>query len=139
MKLVKVPNVLDRSRGNPRRAEDFTAEEVTTLNNCARYLSVSVYRDRHDCTLGGVTSTLDTLYVPHPHGPHTLGSLLEHGHAGAILEMLPPAFPGCTVRFKPRGETRWCMSGGNFVGCCDSRFSELYRYPCSVHDRIESK
>lgn len=131
-------------RANQARAEDLPAEWVAKLNDCGTYISVSVYRDDSigDCTLLGVTSRARnlSLFVPHPRGNFTLAELTEDHdwrQTKCILEVIPPAFPGCTLRFKPRGETRWTMAGGNYVGTCDSRYSELYRYPCSVHDRIE--
>src|SRR5688572_23999879 len=100
-------------RPNTNRAEDMNAAEVAALNACGSYISVSVYKRADggsDGTLGGVTSMPElTLYVPHPRGNCTLEELTrdpEWRRTRCILEMLPPASPGCPVRFKPRDETR---------------------------------
>jgi hypothetical protein len=132
------------------RAEDMTWPELQRINDCDRYIYVNALLPRRrgepfpgmsDCTLGGVTSKCElSLFVPHPRGNFTLKDLTEtspHAANNVVLEIIEPPFEGCQIRFKVRGEKRNVMAGGNFVESCDSRFSELYRYPCSVHDRHE--
>lgn len=105
------------------------------------YLPVSVYSNKEfddcDCTLGGVTVVYrDKLVVPCETGHLTEEDINSWEYI--VLEPMEPAFQGCPVRFKARGETRWAMAGGNFVYTTDSRFSETYGpAPVSVHDRIE--
>lgn len=104
------------------------------------YIFVNVYRNTSysDSSLDGVTSDdTATLVVPALNGNITDEDVDRQGYV--VLDPIEPAFNGCPVRFKVRGnDERWCMAGGNFVYTSDSRFSETYGYgPVSVHDRIE--
>lgn len=121
-------------------AHHITPERAAELNGCGRYLAVTVYRavDFPDCTLNGVTARFSRLYVPLPDGHIRLADVEARGEQAQILDVIPSAFSACGPRFKPRGETRWCMAGGNLVDHCDSRYCETYGGPVSVHDRIES-
>jgi hypothetical protein len=117
----------------------FTQEMADRLNASTRYLMVDVLRaaDRRDCTMNGISARHARLYVPHPEGYLERDALIAKGEGPQLLEVIPPAFPGCPARVKPRGEARWTMSGGNFVETSDSRFWQAYGGPVSVHDRIE--
>lgn len=119
----------------------FTKEMADTLNASTMYLMVNVLRpaDFPDCTLNGITARYSRLYVPHPEGYLKREDIEAKGEAEKLLEVLPPAFPGCPARFRPRGADprRWYMAGGNYVETSDGRFSRAYGGPISVHDRIE--
>lgn len=98
------------------------------------WLTVSVYRnaDGSDCTLGGITGQVSTLYVPHPGGP-------IHNPAEALR--LVPREKGGQLNFVPLRadlEGSWSMFGGNFVFSSDGRFVARYgAQPVAVHDRVE--
>lgn len=121
-----------------------TVEGAKALNACGRYVSVSVLRYEVDCTNGGVSSS-DNHGHPSFFAPCPEGNFLREDLEGTdptkrftvILEVIPPAFPGCAYRFKVAGETRRPMAGGNFIFTSDSRFSEAYGQPISLHDRHE--
>lgn len=102
-----------------------------------KYLLVSVYRhDMGDCSMNGVTSPKRDLklFVPHERGNYNEEEL-ESRDDVAMLEL--GSIRGSEF-FKPRGENRHTMNGGNFVYSCDSRFVEKYGdRPIRVHDRIE--
>jgi len=104
-----------------------------------RYLTVDVYNSGSDCTNGGVTSQQDTLLVvPCENGFHSASNVEEYGYT--VLELQEPKVKnkGYPCTFRPAGETRWTMFGGNFVYSSDSRFGEKYGHsPVAVHDRIE--
>ena len=99
-----------------------------------RWLAVCVYRTNYtgDCTLGGVSGRVETLYVPHPRGNH---------EAPAVELQLLPQAKGLALNFVPvtlEHSGAWSMFGGNFVWTTDSRFRELYGdRPVAVHDRVE--
>lgn len=100
----------------------------------SRWLLVEVYRSPHlgDCTLGGVTSREDLLYVPCETGPHEDPPELLRlavGMKGGLRNFVPELVVA---------SGQWSMFGGNFVWCCDSRFRETYGdRPVAVHDRVE--
>lgn len=102
-----------------------------------KYLPVSVYTSGRDCTNGGVTHThSDNIVVPMEDGYLSLDDVTERGYA--ILELEASALRGAPPHFKPEGEKRWTMFGGNYVSTSDSRFKRKYGYsPIAVHDRIE--
>lgn len=107
-----------------------------------RFLSVLVYKSDSigDCTNGGVSSTHDKLLIPHPEGYITeddIAVMRENGAKVAILDLEIKNVRGEYRCLKPRGETRWCMMGGNFAYSSDSRFRDLSAYPLPIHDRIE--
>lgn len=118
---------------------DFMVNRAKELNACGRYLLVYVYRaaDGVDCSLHGVTSRFTQLYVPCPGGNYTLEDLADK--RDQMLEVIPPAMPGCPYRFRPTciPKGKHSMAGGNFVHSTDSRFSAEYGAPISVHDRVE--
>lgn len=107
------------------------------------YLPVSVYGVQSDNTFMcgdssncGVTLIhRDKLVVPCATGHITEDDVAKRGYV--VLEPMEPSFPGCPLRFKPRGQTGG-MAGGRFVYTSDSRFRETYGWhPISVHDRVE--
>jgi hypothetical protein len=102
------------------------------------YLPVNVLRsDLGDCSNGGVSAPYGAkLVVPCSEGFLSEEDVAERGYV--VLELMPPAYPSCPNRLKPRGESRWVMFGGNFVYSSDSRWSREYgAYPLPVHDRVE--
>ena len=101
------------------------------------YLPVDVYNSGYDCTNGGVTAThANKLVVPCQSGHITEQEVEARGYI--VLELQPAKVQGYPGSFKPRGDERWLMFGGNFVYTSDSRFSETYGpHPIKVHDRYE--
>lgn len=115
-----------------------TVEGAKALNACGRYVLVSPLRYETDCTNGGVSSPDNrfSFFAPCPGGNWTWEELKDRKDK-IILEVIPPAFTGSAYRFKVAGETRRPMAGGNFIFTSDSRFSEAYGHPISLHDRHE--
>lgn len=99
-----------------------------------KYLSVYVYKNVEfgDCTNNGVSAQNKKFAVICRDGNLTEEHCLEHDYTILDIE----SFNGL-MRAKPRGENRWCMFGGNFIYCSDSRFREISPYPIPIHDRIE--
>lgn len=104
-----------------------------------RYLIVDIYRHErgYDCTLNGVTSPARKLrmLIEHPQG-----FITEVGPNDMVLDIVRRVICGKPyVHAKPRGETRHCMFGGNYIESSDARFREFNQYPIPVHDRIEER
>lgn len=105
-------------------------------------LLVDILRSAHnyDCTNGGVTSIAmghtDALLVGpgipkiFSAGKHPVLYLRTRSVGGELTFHVIPEPVG--------SETKWWMSGGNFIHTCDSRFREAVgNYPIPVHDRTE--
>jgi hypothetical protein len=116
-----------------------TVEGAKALNECGKYLLVGILRMETDCTNGGVTSPAwegTRYFVPCLSGNFNAEDVIKHPRS-IVFEVVPPAFEGCAYRLKVKGESRWGMAGGNWAHTSDSRFSETYGAPLSVHDRHE--
>ena len=116
-----------------------TVQRMHEINAEQTYILATVLRYLPDCTNNGVSSpnSCKTLFVPAIGGNYTLKELLARGSGTVILEIIRPAFPGCPFRFKPLGESFQVMAGGNYI-TGDSRFTETYGAPVSLHDRYEN-
>ena len=103
-------------------------------------LSVDVYRWKHDCTNGGLTSRHDQFILI---GEGIDGPLLvdiDDPPENTLILVRRDVFGVEYLHAEPLdghygGGDRWYMAGGNFVYTCDSRFPNSY--PISVHDRLE--
>lgn len=104
-----------------------------------RALSISVYKNRSDCTNGGVSSRFNDLLLVCDRGnyeidenniPENLVKIVTRNVFGTEYKHIEP--------YKPATEVGW-MSGGNIGYTCDSRFSDLSRYPLNIHDRQETQ
>jgi hypothetical protein len=91
-----------------------------------------------DATLGGLSSTHDSLLVIGIEGYETVEEADELGRAIFVLDRSDPnnlkvvPFP---IDY-PRGRFAW---GGNFVHACDSRFAKVSKHPIPIHDRDMTK
>ena len=102
-------------------------------------LIISVYRDRYDCTNGGVSSQNDdlTLIGPGIEGPFEPAenrptvTIVTREIDGREYKHLVP----CDENAKPL--PGWYMAGGNFGYSSDSRFNDHSHYPLPIHDRKE--
>lgn len=95
---------------------------------------VSVYRDGSDCTANGVSRSNNHLLLV----GKGVAEIFEESDDMPTVELVAAVQGGKTIHAKPLGETRWCMFGGNFIYCSDSRFSELNNgHPIKIFDRIE--
>ena len=101
-------------------------------------LPVDTYRNKYDCTNGGVSSKYDEFILVGKGIPEIFETndktlalkLVERTIGGARYlhaEPIESPRPGCVG---------W-MFGGNFIWTSDSRFPN--RYPISIHDRQETQ
>ena len=102
------------------------------------FITIDVLRGAgQDCTLNGVSSCNDVLYMAHPNGNVSLEQIAERG--GVIVEVITRNIGSEEYKHlapvKARGS--WTMMGGNYATSSDSRFSDISRYPLAIHDRIE--
>lgn len=110
----------------------------------AKYLpmNVLVTAGYPDCTNGGV-STTHSLFFETPEGIYTREEIesWEDGYGGKpvkIMELVKRNIGGEEyMSFKPEGDERWLMMGGNFAYSSDSRFRRIAKYPVPIHDRHE--
>ena len=95
-----------------------------------------VYRwSRGDCTLNGVTSKDDTVFLRMDNG-YTAGSdAVSNGYP--ILKLVKKVYAGQEYMYAVpvKDENKQTFFGGNFIYCNDSRFPN--NYPIKVHDRVE--
>ena len=94
---------------------------------------VSIYRNPlGDCTNGGKSSKHnDAILIG-----GGMAEVFEAKDGDLALELCQRR--DGTYFAKPKGETRWCMFGGNFCWTSDSRFRRISEAPIQIHDRIES-
>ena len=106
------------------------------MSKTVRALPVYVYRSGvlGDCTNGGISSCVDTLYLIVPDGfcdmPEEDPRVMEVKHIGDhayVTPVHPSRAPDAVLG---------PMAGGNFVYSADSRFPS--EYPLPIHDRWES-
>lgn len=105
---------------------------------------LEVYRNSSgDCSNRGLSSIHNEIFVicegEHAFKCFPLGAKdsCPWAEQDAIRRGVPifeVGIAGNRYHFKPKGETRWTMFGGNFAYCSDSRTPS---HPIHIHDRIE--
>lgn len=99
---------------------------------------LSVYRNAQfgDCSNNGLSARHDEIFVISDgkfikeKGPFTEKDAISSG-----IPVFEVGGKGGRFNFRPKGEQRWTMFGGNFAYSSDSRCPA---FPTAIHDRIES-
>jgi len=97
-----------------------------------KYLRISVFKDPYDCTLGGISSTNDHIYIECDEGP-IRDQDIENKELIFYTEQRGLNYWAAKQRYPPNNEMG-AMSGGNLAYCCDSRCKHVYH----IHDRFET-
>lgn len=111
-------------------------------------LTVSVYKNpMGDCTLRGISSTVQDLCLVNVDGPSAPGAqqpaaMLVKGNMPGLVKIVP-AFLDENKKYKTM--PGWWMMGGNYAATSDSRFhravESITGHPSygavPIHDRIE--
>jgi len=97
-----------------------------------KLMPLSVYRDGHNCTNGGVTAKNDTIYMVHPEGfldaeKEDRALIFEEERRGENYMALIPFD-------KEREDMMGPTFGGNLAATSDSRVKYTYH----VHDRYDT-
>lgn len=98
--------------------------------------------DGYDCTNGGISSPTRAkgkyFFITDEGMPK---DLKPYGENAVFLAIVRRTIVGKEyLHVEPiisKGNKPWFMAGGNFVYNCGVNFSTIFKYPLSIHDRVE--
>ena len=99
-----------------------------------RGLSVFVYRNKYDCTNGGISSVCENIILC-GEGLPELSEVTEKTPAFKVVRRIISGREYLHVEPINKPDGRGWMFGGNLCYCSDSRFP--CDYPLKIHDRQE--